>query len=146
MNPHHSHVNTLSTMDSFKINIDAETQEFCLKIPFSAIKDLLKEDQTITVPPDTLKQAYYFQHKAEDKENFSLNAGIQDKYEQEEYDQEFWDDYHNNHSVEEEVSFISETGIIDESGEKTITSKEELKNTAKETFGQENYSSETQGS
>ena len=78
----------------------------------------------------TLKQAYYFQHKAEDKENFSLNAGIQDKYE-EEYDQEFWDDYHNNHSVEEEVSFVSETGTIDESGQKTITSKEELKNTAK---------------
>ena len=116
-------------MDSFKINIDAETQEFCLKIPFNSIQDLLQEDKTITIPPDTLKQAYYFQHKAEDKENFSLNAGVQYKYEEEEYDQEFWDDYHNKHSVEEEVSFISETGTIDESGQKTITSKEELKNT-----------------
>ena len=90
-------------MDSFKINIDAETQEFCLKIPFNSIQDLLQEDKTITIPPDTLKQAYYFQHKAEDKENFSLNAGVQYKYE-EEYDQEFWDDYHNNHSVEERKS------------------------------------------
>ena len=71
MNPLHLHVNTLSTMDSFKINIDAETQEFCLKIPFNSIQDLLQEDKTITIPPDTLKQAYYFQHKAEDKENFS---------------------------------------------------------------------------
>jgi len=121
-------------MDSFKIEIDAETQEFCLKIPFDSIKEFVQEDKTITIPPDTLKQAYYFQHKAEDKENFSINAGIQDNYEEEEYDKEFWEEYHNNHSVEEEVSFISETGTINESGEKTITSKEELNNEAKYTY------------
>lgn len=127
-------------MDTFKIEIDAESKDFSLKIPFDKVKELLEEERTINIPPETFKQAYYFQHHAEEKENFSINVGLKDNYEEEEYDKEFWEEYHNNHSIEEEVSFTSETGTIDESGQKTITSKEELKNTAKETFGQDHYS------
>ena len=142
MNPHHLHVNTLSKMDTFKIEIDAESKDFSLKIPFDKVKEFIEEERTINIPPETFKQAYYFQHNAEEKENFSINVGLKDNYEEEEYDKEFWEEYHNNHSVEEEVSFISETGTINESGEKTIASKEELKNTEEDTYWDEYYSPE----
>tara|TARA_Y100000289_G_scaffold55944_1_gene59230 strand:+ start:1302 stop:1739 length:438 start_codon:yes stop_codon:yes gene_type:complete len=135
-------------MDSFKISIDAETKEFFLKIPFDSIKEFLQEDKTITIPPDTFKQAYYFQHLAEDKENFSINAGIQDNYQQEEYDQEFWEDYHkesekefqsSNKGIED--SYETETGYIQETGEKNTNYPEEV---GKETFGDLYYESKTQ--
>ncbi len=117
-------------MDSFKIEIDAETKEFCLKIPFDSIKEFLQQDKTITIPPDTLKQTYYFQHKAEDKENFSINAGVQDNYNQDEYDKEFWDDYHSQNEKEFQTSnkgiedlYETESGFIKETGEKITTIK-----------------------
>ena len=133
-------------MDTFKIEIDAESKNFSLKIPFDKVKELIEDERTINIPPETFKQAYYFQHNAEEKENFSINVGLKDNYEEEEYDKEFWEEYHN-HSVEKEVSFISETGTINESGEKTIASKEELKNTEEDTYWDTSpyYSPETDG-
>jgi hypothetical protein len=124
-------------MDTFKINIDAESKEFCLKIPYGEVLNLIAEEQTINIPPETLKQTYFFYSKEEDKENFSLNVGLQARYEEEEYDKEFWEDYHNKHDFEEEVTFTQDAGFITEDGEK---------NSYKETLGQEYYYPEAQGS
>jgi len=123
-------------MDTFKIEIDAESKEFSLKIPFEQVKTFLEEERTLRLTPETFQQAYYFQNEAEDKQNFCLNAGIKDTFEEEEYDKEFWEDYHNNHTVEEEVKFDSEAGFITETGE-TISYAEEV---GRETFGDQYYS------
>jgi len=96
-------------MDSLKIKIDADTKEFKLEVPFDTIKELVSEERSINIPPETIKQVYYFQSKSETPESFFVNVALKDNYE-EEYDKEFWEDYHKQ--SEEEFS-VSNQGIED---------------------------------